>query len=327
MDAHGVIPPHMDIKMAWSQAYGRARQLMTRPYRLLPWLMIGLMAALENTAQGPAGFSYVLSSNARSFFAAWFPLSEDARAVTGLIVEQSGLFILISLPLLMFLFFVTIFLLWIGSHVQTAFARAAETGTYSLRRNWIETSEDGHSLFLFRLTLAVLAFLMMVFMILVMSLFVQDSPTYTDSGLPMAFGPVETFLSWGGFAMGLLNELLRNLCIPIMLRLKVTCLDSLRILGRLVRRYPRPLLTYLGIKVLLTGAIWMLWVVGGIGTCGLGFLPVFHHAIFAPLYVFDRLLSMYLIQGLWPEEAADDKWEEGITSDWARVMPRPTGIA
>lgn len=312
----------MDAMGALRRACRQSRALLVRPISVAAWLLIGVMAMLEAAAQGPAGFSYALASDARGFVAIWTPLNDDLMAVSALIMEQSGLFVLVSMPLLLFFFFVTVFLLWLGSHMQMAFLSAASAGSYRIGRHWAATSEDGHSLFLFRLTLAVLAFLVLVVLILISSLFVGDARE-AGGGLPAAFQPVAQFLSWGGAAMAFLNAVLRNLCAPIMFRLKLSCLDSVRMLGALVMRYPKQLLLYAGIRLAWLALIWILWIVGGVGTCLIGFLPGVHHALFAPVYLFDRLFSLYLIDTVWPQEEAAFAPADAAAESWRASLNHP----
>lgn len=315
------VPGRMDAIGAMRRAYAQSRLLMSRPVAVSAWLFVGIMAMLEGAAQGPAGFGYALASDARNFVAIWVPMNDDLMAVSALIMEQSGLFVLVSMPLLLFFFFVTVFLLWLGSHMQMAFLSAASAGSYRIGRHWAATSEDGHSLFLFRLTLAVIAFLVLVVLILVSSLFVGEAPE-PGGGLPAAFRPVAAFLSWGGVAMALLNAVLRNLCAPIMFRLKVSCMDSIGILGSLARRYPKALLAYAGVRLLWLGLVWVLWIAGGVGTCFIGFLPGVHHALFAPVYLFDRLFSLYLIDTVWPQDEAALAPADAAAESWRASLSR-----
>ena len=39
----------------------------------------------------------------------------------------------------------------------------------------------------------------------------------------------------------------------------------------------------------------------GCVTCCIGFLPVIHHTLFAPFYVFDRSYSLYVLESLGPD--------------------------
>ena len=39
----------------------------------------------------------------------------------------------------------------------------------------------------------------------------------------------------------------------------------------------------------------------GCFTCFIGFLPIVHHTLFAPFYVFDRAYSLFVIESLGPE--------------------------
>lgn len=274
------------------RAVRRVRLTMFKPIWLYGWFVIGLIAFAGGLVQGPSGFPYALNEDARSLVWGWLPISEADEVVAEFLMVQSGLRLVFTLPSLFGVYLLSLILLWFGSRAQLAFVNMAATNDFGIMRSLHSTVLAGRSLFMFRLGFATLAFVALTFAILSSSVIVMDGEK-SDQAMMNILGPVAAA---GGSIALILNVLLRNLVAPVMWRYEVGCTAAIAMVFRATKAKPLPVIVFIGVKGIWSVVIWVVWIVTGVLTCFLGFIPIVHHAICAPLYMFDRLYSMYVLE-------------------------------
>jgi hypothetical protein len=288
------------VAVAYRRAVERTRSSLF-PIAYPTWAVLGVIALLDGIGQGSIGFGYTLRSDARQFVGAWLPYFTADVDVAQLLLEQTGLILVVGLPGLLFVYLSSILLLWIGSHGQLMFVRAVAINRYNLKENWRATTEAAQSLFMFRLALASIAFVTLVVFVLISALFVRGEAIQTWDG-GGAFTIVITLAGIGAVGAAIINSILRNLVAPIMYQLNLTCLDAVKVVWGITLRQPVTIGAFFLVHMIWMVLSWGLWIFSGCLTCGIGLIPGIHHALCGPFYVFDRLLSMYLLESFWPGE-------------------------
>lgn len=279
-------------------AIEKVRTILFNPVWIYAWLVIGVFVFMDSFALGPSGFSYALNEDARSLIWSWVPVAEADRIIAEFLLVQSGLRLVFALPSLFLVYLLSVLLLWIGSRAQVAFITLLSSDDWAAARAFHDSAPAGRSLFMFRLAFATLAFVALTFAILSTSIIIDDA----DGGDVAVVNFLYPVASIGAGAAFALNLLLRNLVAPVMCRFEINCVAALNLVIRLIIAHPIPFIVFASVKIAWTAVVWAAWIMAGCMTCFIGLLPVVHHALCAPLYAFDRLYSMHLIDVLLEDE-------------------------
>jgi len=220
------------------------------------------------------------------------------------VLSNLTLVLAIGIPFMLVMVVFTVAVLWLTSRGQMMFIRAVALDDEQLGPNWRETRVPAWSLFRFRLVLAAIGY--------VLGLFVMVFGYLTARGILLSEEP-EIWILLGalvpyiillvvfGVCFGLISLFLRGFVSPLMFHLNCPCVEAWRVFLNLLSGNVLSLLGYVGIKIAYQIAFGLVAMLVGCVTCCIGMLPVIHHALFAPFYVFDRAFPMYMLGSLGPD--------------------------
>lgn len=295
MDVAGSIPP----AIRW------AIGMLVRPFRPWTWIGLGFIVTFDGLVQGDTGFNY--SVHPRNFrpFVEWFYGLEIAPALVWALSE-SGLLLILGMPVVFFTYLVSIVIMWVGSHAQVIFIHSVVRSEVQPRQAWYATYDTGHSIFLVRFIIASFGFLLLLIVMMLNVLIaltrVSESPAETH-GILHTYWPVLIVITAGGAGFFVFNLLLRNFIAPIMYHRKFPMREAIRDCWDIIRTNTGPIILFFAIRTILVGGFLILMAFGTCLTCGILLIPVLRHALLAPLYVFDRAFSLYCLQSLGPAYA------------------------
>jgi len=294
------------------RAFRRTRTAF-HPFWMWQWFVIGIVAFFDGWGLQLFRIGSLMQPDMRDYVQGYLPISDEYQVVAEFLLEQSGLQAVILLPSALIGFIFLCAFMWVATHAQLMFVFVMATNRYDFRQAWRETSQSSWDLFLFRLLVAVIAFIATVTLVLFATIFA--GPAQQSENI---YGMITPVLATGGAVLALVNSMLRNIVAPLMWRFGLTAVEAIVLTVKLGIANPIQAIAFLVIHVLWFASTWLFWILGGCLTCLIGLIPGFHEVVCAPVYAFDRLFSLYVLESAWPEarfvqpfteEAGEEEWE------------------
>ena len=251
---------------------------------------------------------------------------------------------LVGLPILGTLILVVplyVVLLWLSSHGQLMFVGAVAHNHSQLGKHWKRSSRRALSLFGFRLVLDLLFWLsiaLLVLLFLWVFALVVGNPFNPEDFSDADFEPemlLKMLLVIAPFGLvlllfvltrALIECLLRNLVTALMFHFDLPCTKAWKHLGSVARGNIDMLLFFVLIRIVIAVGIGIVTsavtVILNIVTCCIGGnIPVLLQTLLAPLFVFERAYSLYVLESLGPDyQIIREEWP---SSDPLEATPPP----
>ncbi|MBN2310355.1 MAG: hypothetical protein JXR94_15380 [Candidatus Hydrogenedentes bacterium] len=309
---HEPQPTRMQVIESIERAIQHTKRVLFQPFTFSKWLCLGLIAFLDVVLGGGGkggGFSYNpyggFGSQGPGGGGTFHP-AEMIGKFEGWIGAHLGVILAIAIPVLLLWAGLILVSQWLGARGQMMFIRAVARDEAALGVNWRETRGPAWSLFLFRVCLAFAGTVVVAGLgaaaylsVRVIALGdVREISPYVFALLPYLLVAIAI-----GIGFGVVSALLRSFVAPLMLHLNQPCLQTWGSFGHILRGNWLPILGFFGLKLLYSMGFGIVAALAGCITCCIGGLPVIHHTLFAPYYVFDRSVSLFMLQSLGPEYA------------------------
>ena len=288
-----------------SEAWRRTRRLLFQPFNLTTWLVLGFSAWLAGMGERGGSFNFN------------WPFTEQdiqPREVFDRAMEFiSAHLVLITVSVgtvLIFVFIISILLLWLSSRGKCMFLENLITGRPTVQEAWRNQRERGHSLFLWRVMYMIVTGLVLlciaaggVFLIL---------PCWLESALlpvPIAMLAILVFLLLVVLLlMAVITVFLEDFVIPIMLLRRETAVQAWHTFLTLLYGHAWSFTAYLFVKAGVTFLIGVVFLIFFLMTCCLfcvgGMLmvvPYLGTVLLLPYPVFLRYFSLAFLASLGPE--------------------------
>lgn len=285
-------------------ALAHMRRLMFRPFNAGIWLRFGVIIFIEMLLWNWGSYSGGSSSWENGIPFSPEDISESLEDGATLAVGHVLVFAGIAAVSLLTISLVMILHTWVTSRGQLMFARAVARGDARIGVNWSETRSLSQSLFVFRLLINFLGLAYFAVLTLLCGVAFLAFSRFSDSGrealLAVVF-PAVALGFLGTLAWWLVSALLREFVVPLMLHFDVPCGEGWRIFRRVAQGNVPALVLYFVARFVLHMFIAMASLMAGCFTCFIGFLPLIHHTLLAPLYVFERSFGIFVLQSLGPD--------------------------
>lgn len=296
----------MRVMDSLSDAIQHTRQMLFEPFEFERWLMFGVIAFLDvalaggGLARTGGNFSFPSSENSRSTTS-----SSDMEHAMAWIGQHLGTIILIAIPVVLIVLAIHIALLYVGCRGQVMFVRAVALNGGKIGEHWRAVKDAAFSLFAFRLVLLAIGFVTTV-VLLVFAVIVVLAQGGIQSGEALFLTAIPFVLVFLLFviAFGLIHLFLRSFVVPLMWAHDLTCVEAWRVFLGIASANVLPLLGYVLIRIAYGVGFAIVSMLAGCLTCCIGWLPVVHHTLFAPFYVFDRAFSMEMLASTGQDNAA-----------------------
>jgi hypothetical protein len=294
----------MQITPGFSPAIEQTKKLLFRPFNAGAWLSLGLMIFLASLVDSATIPNLNIKLPGRSSSAAsGIDVSELLKPVRAWVHDHASL----GLPILLggaalFIPF-TIGLVWLGTRAQLMVLRAVAENDTIFGSNWVATGPSAWRLFRLRLllaaidTIANLALLALVVrrVLELADAGVADPYDYVKKLVPLIFVTIAML-----FVQSLIDFAIRHFVAPLMLRFDLSWTDGVRAFFTILSGNFPQMVGYLFLRALLAVGIGVAAGFIGVITCCVGTLPVLAQVFAAPLHVFDRAYTLYVIQSLGP---------------------------
>ena len=293
-------------------ALAHTKFVLFQPFDFMTWLSFGVIVFIATLFQGGGGggggFNSAGLQGTRSQTLPWDwdePPNPDALVRSGVewVTDHLGIITLLGASALLIGVAFAVLLAWLRSRGQMMFIRAVALNDPRIGENWRQTGPRAWSLFLFQLAFMAAQFVIGAALLAGAAAAVVYQANKGEGAL-MAY--VWGLLPWLlimmplGLACWLVQVLLRCFVAPIMLHLDQPCLAAWDIFFPIARTNVGPLLLFLLFRVGYTVLFAMITMLAGCLTCCIGFLPVVNQTLTAPLHVFDRSFSLYVLGSLGP---------------------------
>jgi len=291
----------MNVADSLAQAWTHMKRMLF-PFDLNKWLFLGVIIFLDTLFEGCGGGGG--GGDGDSSDGAPVEVADRVNQAKDWVMQNLDILVPVAIVLFVVIVGLVILFAWLQSHGTMMFVRAVARNDASIGVNWGETRRPAFSLFLFRLALTAVGFLALVLLFVVATagileeaaLGTQEPWPYIAILLPIIIlGLCMALPYW------LVETLLRNFVAPLMYRSNLTCLDAWRDLGNILQGNVLMVIVFLIIRFAYFIPFVIAAVISGLCTCCIGWLPVVHHTLFAPFYVFDRAYSLYVIESLGEE--------------------------
>jgi len=306
----------MNMTEALGLAFARMKRMLFQPFEFKKWLCLGVIIFLEVLLQGGGGNAGSPSQGAPP------NISEVVNHVRDWVVTHLAFVLPLAILGIILWISLMILLTWLQSHGTMMLIRAVAVDDPRIGVNWSETKRPAFSLFLFRIALVIVGFVLFLAIVFgaIMQVMAVAATGAAGPG-PYLLGliPVLLLAVCMSFVFWLIGALLRNFVAPLMYVFDINCLDAWREFRGLCRGNVLMLVTFLLIRFVYFVPFFIATVLTGCCTCCIGFLPVVHHTLFAPFYVFDRAYSLYVLESASPKYQIIQSMERG--PEIADVVP------
>lgn len=283
----------MKVLEPLDQALQRVKVILFRPFLFATWLRFGFIIFLSTLFGTGFGFRYGFSRESSPA-----DIAHDLSHVL-----ENPVLVAVGIVIIIIFVVIAVIFAYLRSRGDMMLVRAAALNHPVIGDNWRAVRPLADSLFLFRIVLffiglLVLGSLAAVTVISSMSL-IRDNTNDFVIWFFAVWPFLMAFLLIGA-TLWTIGMLLHDFVIPFMYQFNEPVTAAWRRFFMVSKLNIGPVLLFYvvrGLYGLLLGII--MFFIGCI-TCCIGFLPYINQTLFSPLYLFDRLYSMYAVSSLGP---------------------------
>lgn len=299
---------NISVTVPLSQALSRVGTVLFQPFDLGKWFVIGFCAWLAYLFESGGGFH---GGGGGNFGDRHRHGLHGARAGA----EQAKDFVLNNIgwlaPLVigvMLVFFVLwLVILWLSSRGKFMFLHCVARNVGEVKAPWYGYAAEGNSLFLFRLVLSVIGFLIFVPMIggvLLLILQMIFNEAATVGGVLGSIGLVLAMIV-AGVVFWVIGRLLRDFVVPIQYLRRSRCLDAWREMRGVFSGRLGSVVLYFLFRILLALGIGLAAFLLVILTCCIAgclmAIPYIGTVVMLPFLVLERSYSLYYLSQFGPD--------------------------
>jgi len=297
----------MHVLAAIDPAIAHTKRVLFAPFDIAKWLSLGVIIFLDVLLAGGSkanfNFRFPLGDSSSGGFTDLDP-GEWIRNAEEWAFRHAGIVLAIGLAVFLLWVGLQVLFTWLGSRGQIMFIRAVALNDERIGENWRQTRTVAWSLFVFRFVLTLAGLLLSLVLLVGACLAVRQPALAYAEGIRPYVLPLIPFVIVGvlfGLLFTLINVFLRNLVAPLMFHFNLSCMDGWRALKRIVPGNVGALFGFLALKLVYSLAFGIAAGIVTLCTCCVGAIPVIHHALFSPFYVFDRSFSLLVLESLGPD--------------------------
>ncbi len=284
----------MRVMDAVSASIDRTRTMLFEPFDFERWLTFGVIAFLDVFLAGGG-----LSRSGARFSGQGQGGSQSSPNLDGAaewLGENAVYIVLIAVPIVLIALAIHVGLMYVGCRGQIMFVRSVSMNGGKLGDHWSAVKHPAWSLFLFRLGLLAvwLVFVLVLILFFLIAIGVQGG-FRSGEALLYTLIPFGLVVVAGGVVLALIQVLLRAFVVPLMWARDLSCTEAWQVFIPLAKANVGSVIGFILIKIAYSIGFSIATLFVGCLTCCIGLLPVVHHTLFAPFYVFDRAFPMEML--------------------------------
>ena len=303
-------PDRVSVIDPITPAIDRAKIMLFRPFDLKRWFVIGFCAWLAYLGSGGGGggsgpnFNYTHRQH-QGDFEIQESISEAKEFIT------NNLHWIIPVAVISVIFFITLWLVitWLNSRGRFMFLYCIAENKAEVKNPWRKFKEQANSLFMFRIVLSIISFLLVILPILGIVFLVIMM--VSEACLPAISVPGIVILGLLTFVVSttlfLVKKFTLDFVIPVMFLRTASCVAGWREFMTILSANKLRFTLYLLFQIVVAITIGVIIAIGTcIGCClccasVLLFVPYIGTVILLPLLIFKRAYSLYYLQQFGPE--------------------------
>ena len=301
MDLH---PPAVSVTAPVSLAIERAKQILFRPFDMAKWIAIGFCAWLTNLTGG--GFSY--RSNVSGGKWSGSSGSPDFTYYRDYLQNNLSWIVPLAAGAILFVIALWVVLLWLRSRGVFMFLHCVTLNRGEVEAPWKKFARAAHSLWLFRLGLGAVSFLLVLPILAAGGLIVIgmiNQGSHVNANGILALCGVGIFWVCLCVVLAIISAFTTEFVAPIMSLRDCTCVEGWRIFRQVLEANPGRFVLYLLFQIVIAIAILFLVLAFVLCTLCIGGLllaiPFIGTVVMLPVLVFGRSYSLYYLAQYGPE--------------------------
>ncbi|GMV92757.1 MAG: hypothetical protein AMXMBFR82_25350 [Candidatus Hydrogenedentota bacterium] len=284
----------MRVMDAVQASIDRTRTMLFEPFDFERWLTFGVIAFLDIFLAGGG-----LSRSGARFSGQGQGGSQSSPNLDGVaewLGENAVLIVMIAVPLILIALAIHVGLMYVGCRGQVMFVRSVSMNGGKLGEHWSAVKQPAWSLFLFRLGLLAvwLVFVLVLILFFLVAVGLQGG-FRSGEALLYTLIPFGLVVVAGWVVLALIQVMLRAFVVPLMWARDLSCTEAWQVFVPLAKANAGSLAGFVLIKIAYSIGFSIATLFVGCLTCCIGLLPVVHHTLFAPFYVFDRAFPMEML--------------------------------
>ncbi len=267
------------------------------PFRLERWLLLGLLAFLDQCGRGGAGIPNLPAGAFRDSPGGGGERASTAAAWIG---SHVGLVMAIAAAALLLIVALSALVLWVNSRGIFMYIEAVAAAPAELGLRWREHAERAQSLFAWRFGLAMATLVAVILLVGAGAgaIFLHAREHLSSVAMVILIVGLLLLLVMLIVAVSMVSVLLRDFVAPLQWRLGLPCGAATRQAIALLRPELGALVLYLLLKIAFAVILGIATLIAGCLTCCCAFLPVLCQAVLQPLLFFERAWSLFLLRQL-----------------------------
>jgi len=294
----------MSVTLPVGQAMDRVKKVLFQPFDIARWFVIGFCAWLACLGQGGGfpGFNYGAHHGHGQQ-----SLRDGLEQARDYVMHNLAWIAPLAIALILVGVATWLVVLWLSSRGRFMFLHCVAFNAAEVRVPWARFGAEANSLFMFRLLISVIGFVVMLpfvggMLLVVMRMVFQE--TVSPLGLLLTVMLVFVIMALG-IAFWIIGRLTRDFVVPLQFLRRSRCLDAWLELGGLLRGNIGNLVLYLLFRIVLGIAIAVVVVGVVLVTCCIAgclfALPYLGTVLLLPILVFERAYSLHYLAQFGPD--------------------------
>ncbi|MHC4125703.1 MAG: DUF7544 domain-containing protein [Planctomycetota bacterium] len=296
-------PSRISVIDPISPAIKRAKLLLFKPFDISKWFTIGFCAWLAylGSGGGGGGSHYNVPGGSREQQA---PIAEGINTANEFILDNLLWIIPVVVIVAVIIIGIGLLITWLNSRGRFMFLHCVAANKSEVKVPWHKFRKHGNSLFLFRVVLGIISFVIAVvpalgIVLLIIAMVTGTVPNAASIAGIVVFGLIITALS---IALFLVKKFMLDFVVPIMFLQTASCVAGWRqflaILSANKARFALYILFQIVIAIAIGAIILLGFCIGCCLCCAslLLFIPYIGTVILLPLLVFKRAYSLYYLR-------------------------------
>ena len=294
-------PVEINVVEPVSPALERVKGMLFRPFDLGKWFIIGFCAWLACLGEGGGGgFKFQVPGAGGGHGGGGETFRHEFEHAKDYVLNNLGWIVPLAAAVVVIGLGLWLLFLWLNSRGKFMFLHCVALDQAEVSKPWCQFAHEGNSLFLFRLGLGLIGWVLTLPLVVVIAVMIFRMVQRGEPDVGGILGAVGLGLVLIAVAMvfAIIHKLTTDFVVPIMFLRRSRCLTAWKELWTLLSAQAGQFILYFLFSIVLAMAIGMMVVIVMIVTCCfccMMLLPYMGTVVLLPMLVFKRSYSLYFL--------------------------------
>jgi len=300
-------PVEINVVEPISPALERVKRVLFQPFDLGKWFIIGFCAWLACLGEGGGGgFNFQVPGAGGGHGGGGETFRHEFEHAKDYVLNNLGWIVPLAAAVVVIGLGLWLLFLWLNSRGKFMFLHCVALDQAEVSKPWCQFAHEGNSLFLFRLGLGLIGWVLTLPLVVVIAVMIFRMVQRGEPDVGGILGAVGLGLVLIAVAMvfAIIHKLTTDFVVPIMFLRRSRCLKAWRELWALLSSHAGQFILYFLFSIVLAMAIRLMVLVVTIATCCcccLMLLPYVGTVLLLPVLMFKRCYSLYFLAQFGPE--------------------------